>query len=600
MTGKVLVLIGASMSQLSTETGQSDQGLESSEAEPVRPALTFESITFSDGQTLQFEPDEIVVFVGPNNAGKSAALRELQNFINRTAAQTVVSGATLKKTGDANSFRSYLEKYALKISPSSNLSYAGIGYNINHSNLRWFDNPTDRHPVSAFFCGRIATETRLTGSDPAGSISLFRDAPSHPIHLLLMDNGLAKSISELFRRAFGRDLIVLRAGGSSFPLYVGDKPALTAGEDELGPRFVEELFSSAKPLQEQGDGMRSFATVLLHVLASENHSVQFLDEPEAFLHPPQARLLGEFIAKERRSKSQLFIATHSTDILDGLMAGSVEKIRIVRIQRSEDINYIKELSKEKTIAVARDTLTRYSGVFRGIFYKHVIIAESDSDCMFYSAVLDLPSVSGGQHPDVPFIHAAGKHRMAQMAETLRALDVPVSVVADIDVLSDDANLRELFEKLGGDWAEVSGHWTAVKTAVETLRAPLTAEQVKAQILAELETTGGPQPFPKPSERKIKLVFKSLSPWDAVKQAGRSAIKGAQAVRHFDTLLNKCGAVGLWLVPVGELEGFCRSAEGSHGPGFVQKVLEERDLETDPELEDARRFVRTLWQSASSR
>jgi predicted ATPase len=67
--------------------------------------------------------------------------------------------------------------------------------------------------------------------------------------------------------------------------------------------------------------MRSFATVLLYVLAADNHSIQFLDEPEAFLHPPQARLLGEYIARERRSKSQLFIATHSTDILDGLMAG---------------------------------------------------------------------------------------------------------------------------------------------------------------------------------------------------------------------------------------------------------------------------------------
>jgi hypothetical protein len=38
--------------------------------------------------------------------------------------------------------------------------------------------------------------------------------------------------------------------------------------------------------------MRSFATVLLYVLAADTHSVQFLDELEAFLHPPQARLLG--------------------------------------------------------------------------------------------------------------------------------------------------------------------------------------------------------------------------------------------------------------------------------------------------------------------
>lgn len=44
----------------------------------TKPTLSFESVTFSNGETLKFEKDEIVVFVGPNNAGKSAALREMQ------------------------------------------------------------------------------------------------------------------------------------------------------------------------------------------------------------------------------------------------------------------------------------------------------------------------------------------------------------------------------------------------------------------------------------------------------------------------------------------------------------------------------------------
>lgn len=585
------------MSETSPEADESDQLEAIKEAELIRPAISFENVTFSDGQTLAFEPDEIVVFVGPNNAGKSAALRELQNFMSKSAVQNVIAGAKIKKVGNEESFRIYLEKHSQKLNVSRNLSYAGIGYNINHAHLSWFDNPNDRHPVSQFFSGRISTESRLTDSDPAGSVALFRDAPSHPIHVLLMNNIVAKKVSDLFRRAFGRDLTVLRAGGSYFPLYVGEKPPIPVGEDELGQAFVEQLLASSEPLQAQGDGMRSFATVLLHVLASENHSVQFLDEPEAFLHPPQARLLGEFIASERRSTSQLFIATHSADILDGLMAGGIDKIRIVRIQRTGNTNRVKELSREKTLKVANDTLTRYSGVFRGIFYRRIIITESDSDCMFYSAILDLPGVSGEQHPDVLFIHAAGKHRMAQMADTLRALDVPVSVVADIDALSEGQHLRELVEKLGGDWADIANHWAAVKSAVESLRAPLTAEQVKAQLLAELENTGGTEPFPKESERKLKRIFKSLSPWDVVKQAGRPAIRGAQAIGHFDQLVSKCAAVGLWLVPVGELEGFCRSVEGAHGPGFVQKVLEERNLETDPELEEARRFVRALWESA---
>jgi hypothetical protein len=83
----------------------------------------------------------------------------------------------------------------------------------------------------------------------------------------------------------------------------------------------------------------------------------------------------------------------------------------------------------------------------------------------------------------------------------------------------------------------------------------------------------------------------------VKRAGRSALSGGQTVQHYDDLVEKCAAVGLWIVPVGELEGFCRSIDGGHGPGFVAKVLEERSLETDSELEEARDFVSKIWTRA---
>ncbi len=108
-----------------------------------------------------------------------------------------------------------------------------------------------------------------------------------------MDEKLADRISTHFRHAFGKDLFPFRAGGSNFPLYVGKKPEKAFGEDELSRNFVEKLREQAEPLESQGDGMRSFATVLLYVLVADTHSIQFLDEPEAFLHPPQARLLGD-------------------------------------------------------------------------------------------------------------------------------------------------------------------------------------------------------------------------------------------------------------------------------------------------------------------
>lgn len=564
--------------------------------ELIRPRLTFETITFSDGTQLALEEDDIVVFVGPNNAGKSATLRELESWVSRSIPGVVVKSASMRKSGTQEDLRAYLNAKSQKTGDRANLYYGGIGYSIHHAHVSYFDQPSDRHPVAPFFAKRLTTESRIQDSNAAPALALFQSPPTHPIHILLMDPELSKDISDKFQHAFGKDLTPFRGGGSSFPLYVGQKPEIPAGKDELSKEFIDSLQRSNVMLETQGDGMRSFAAVILHVLAAQTHSIQFLDEPEAFLHPPQARLLGRYIAENRSGKSQLFIATHSTDVLDGLIEGGSDKVRIVRLRRDGDVNRVKELGKDQTKSVAKDTLARFSRVFDGIFFEHVIICESDADCMFYQSILNISSISGDRRPDVLFVHSAGKHRMAKLADTLRSLDVPVSVIADIDLLNDEATFKNLFEKLGGDWSQVVAHWKVVSEAVLKQRPPLNAEQVANLIQAQLEGISGTGEFPVTKERAIKEVFKTISPWSAMKRSGRSALPAGEPIKHFDSLSEKSSNQGLWIVPVGEIEGFCRSV-GSHGPGFVERILEERNLETDLELNEAREFIKKIWLNA---
>ncbi len=573
-----------------------EREVKNDEVQPSRPELWFNTITFSDENTLILEKDSIVVFVGPNNAGKSAALRELETWVARSTPGVVIKNANLHKEGTAADLRTYLDINAQKNGTLPNLHYGGIGFNIHDSNLKFFDRPDDRHPVAAFFANRLSTENRITASNAAPSIALHQDIPNHPIHLLLMDEELAQHISDKFKYAFGEDLIPFRAGGNQFPLYVGQKPMCE--KDELSKEFVVALKESSVPLANQGDGMRSFASVILHVLAAPSHSIQFLDEPEAFLHPPQARLLARDLAESKVGNVQLFIATHSTDVLEGLIEGGSDRVRIVRLRREGDVNHIRELDKERTRAVVDDTLARFSRVFEGIFFEHVFICEADADCMFYHSILNLRSISGDRRPDVLFVHASGKHRMARLAEMLRSLDVPVSVIADIDILNEKETFSNLFETLGGDWDEVKNNWKAVCDAVDGKHPPHNAEQVKTFILKELDEISGTELFPKEKERAIRKVFKITSSWGIMKSSGRTALPSGQPTQQFDWLLEKCQNCGLWIVPVGELEGFCRSS-GSHGPAFVEKTLEAYNIETAPELKDARDFVKKIWEKARS-
>lgn len=46
-----------------------DGAIPTEKVDVLRPRLSFETITFTDGTVLSLEDDDIVVFVGPNNAG---------------------------------------------------------------------------------------------------------------------------------------------------------------------------------------------------------------------------------------------------------------------------------------------------------------------------------------------------------------------------------------------------------------------------------------------------------------------------------------------------------------------------------------------------
>jgi hypothetical protein len=88
-------------------------------------------------------------------------------------------------------------------------------------------------------------------------------------------------------------------------------------------------------------------------------------------------------------------------------------------------------------------------------------------------------------------------------------------------------------------------------------------------------------------------LKKASAWESVKEAGDAAIPSGNPTQDMQVIRQYIQELGIWMVPVGELEGFCRSI-GGHGPKWVQSVLDKRDLSGD-DFEDARKFVRAIWK-----
>jgi len=240
-----------------TSAGNGDSGALS--ISPKTPSITFESLTFSDGTVITLEPKEMVFFVGPNNAGKSAALRDIEAHIGPRYEGTVIKTAKRRRVGAIDELLKIVEVNTRIAGNPQSPQYVGAGINLFVTNLEHHWN-NDLTPLRPLFCQRIATETRITESNPQPAINIVDQPPSHPIHMLFADSSLERRISGYFKQAFGEGLFLCRESGAPWSLRVGDRPNLQDGEDPFTPSYLKRVVSSTAPLQIQGDGMRSFAT----------------------------------------------------------------------------------------------------------------------------------------------------------------------------------------------------------------------------------------------------------------------------------------------------------------------------------------------------
>jgi len=557
------------------------------------PTLTYSELTFSDGTKITLNPQDIVVFVGPNNAGKCAALRELEFILRKNRNTHVIKSAGLLRLGSEDEVDRHLRKHAVVQHNGRNEIFNVGGHSIGAPDLPGYWSGSQFEPLIPFFLKRISTENRINDSNPAQAIDVLYTTPQHPIHTMYLDEDVERKIDSYFFRAFGTNLILFRLGGSVWPLLVGERESPNADEDRLSASYNKRMIEKTTPLSDQGDGMRSFASIIMHLLVPSWPSILILDEPEVYLHPPQARLLGEIIASERVPTAQLFVATHSPDVLRGILDTNPDNLRIVRIERNGDINNVRELQSPDIKNINSDSLMRYSDVLSGIFHRRAIICESDADCMFYSSILHASVTRGKQNPDVLFLHAGGKHRMSTLAHALNALGVRVDVIADIDILNDIPTLKRIVSSLGGEWLHVANDARVVKLSVEHHKPWLNSLEITKAIRIEIEKAPNDGEFPRDIRNRIEKLFRKASPWDAVKASGVSALPSGQAIAHYQSLQKVFKNLGLWIVPCGELEGFCK-AVGGHGPNWTQKVLENYDVHTSDELGPARMFVGEIW------
>lgn len=548
-------------------------------------------LSFHGGTTLDLTDNSIVVFVGPNNSGKSLSLKEI-NYLSRegSARTQSVSSIELQRIGEENTVSKILEPYR---SRSDGQYYLGDNEFRTTSDRdisrAWQGNGGLGH-LTDFFVAHLSTGKRLADSDPAEifEASKYRSG-YHPIHNLYLDSDKELEISGLFRQYFGSDLIVHRTPGRTIPLYIGERPKFAGTETSTSRTYLDKV-EELEALEDQGDGLRSFVSILLRIWTG-NHSILLIDEPEAFLHPPQARAMGELISSGIDYQRQVFVATHSNDVIQGLLSKYPERVSFVRLERHKGLSSATYLSNAKVSELWRDPILRYSNILNGLFHSQVVVTESDADCRFYEAVADACGLSA---QSTFYTYAGGKDRIPVIVQALTALHVPVRSVVDIDVFAGDKAIRGIIEAYGCDWNDFKPDIINIRNVIQSRKTWLLGLGFKDRVNAVLNTLKDTEVVPKDKLKAIETAMREASPWDVIKDGGMNAIPSGDPARQLQRLVASLKGIGIHVVPVGQMERFCTSV-GRHGPQWVAEVL-KRDLSTDPELTGARSFVGELTKT----
>ena len=546
-----------------------------------KPSASISEIIFSGGDKFVLRENEKVIIVGPNNSGKSQSLREILSICQNGVKphNLVVTNLTVSKSGSVEELRKFLEGNADLVGDV----YRFEDWQIRENHLQFWQQPFLTRGMAGGFIRKIAADDRLRICDQQNSI-VPGDQKSKPQHVLYDDEVLMEKISGLFSRAFGKDLMFDFRGGSKLPIHVGEIPDIENVTDRVSNVYVNAVRENPL-LDKQGDGMKSYAGILFEAVVA-NRDITLIDEPEAFLHPPQMRRLGETLSSE--VKGQLLVATHSSDIMRGFLEGTQGSVRILRLRREGNTNLVSEASPDVIRELWEKPELRYSNALEGIFHEQTIICEDDSDCRLINSVADhLSSTSNDLWQDTSYVPTGGKHGVPKVASVLRKIGVPIKAVFDIDFLAERSLVEATVIAFGGVWENVESLWSRVDAAVRDGVKPKTIEQIKQEITSILEKADTDK-LPKGD---VIEAMKQGKAWSEVKKYGSRGIPRGDAQKNYNDLKEKLEEIGIYVVPVGEIENFCPEI-GSHGPKYVTRLLSSIPL-SDGRLEDLRRFVETV-------
>jgi hypothetical protein len=515
----------------------------------------------------------LTLIVGPNSSGKSQLLRDIYHSLSGDIRHRVVaSQIVVRKPDFTNLINSLVEDGLFTRVMDDNggtqlmprTIYAGMGQQVGaiaereaqnlYNNYgaadgrrpNQFLNHFGRLLVSALFLDR-----RLTSLTAVGLIDFLNSPPQHDLHALYMSDiartRLATEIGTTFGKAIWPDI----SRGSNLVLRVSDSVEIPNAEDRHSPTKMARF----RTIEDEGDGMKSYVATCISILLGER-PVTLIDEPEMCLHPPQAYNLGRFIGRNGRSTNiASFVSTHSSHILRGVLQ-ETKDLQIIRLTRREGAFHAHKVSASTLrTALAKPTL-RAESILDGIFSQCVVAVEAETDRLVYTTVVE--TLTTEFRGDVHFAPVGGTDGLAGTCELYKTLQIPVAIVADRDVLANADRLQRLLTTLttADRAAELLNVAQIVLEKIRELPPTITPIEAKSRLegLAQRRMDWTSHDDAE-LRRDVSRLSGDLDRMRRLKYGDVPLPNDIQA--SLDALIDQLSRIGLFVVPVGELEDWLK-------------------------------------------
>lgn len=558
----------------------------------IVPSVVVKEMTFNDGSKKEFNKDDIVLLVGPNNVGKSRTLKDLREDLNdKSESKLLVKEVKYETTGfSEEQLRDYFERNIAKTSYGDYCVW--IDENSSHIfNEQSFTNIWDEKIYYKALFSFLSTENRLGLTRPINFNLGVDNQNLNIMRKLDIDSESIGKLNEALDSGFQKSVEVHEDyldGNMTKKYKIGETNDICNAITSNRRDNLNKL-KQFEDLHNQGDGIRNAVAVLASLIVNE-HSLFLIDEPETFLHPPQARVLGKNIVRLSEGK-QLFISTHNIDFIRGVLEEDSSRVKIIKIDRYDNNNTFNSIDNDSIKKISNDRNLKYTNILNGLFYNQVVLCENESDCKFYSAVLEQESLAIYQN--TLFCAVGGKEQFKKIVPLLKELNIEYKIIADIDLISNKDSVKQLLNSIESQcYKRIEKQH---KQFLENFEREIDS-QVKTQerIKTEINEVFDDEMYmsTKVAER-IKTILRDISSLKLLKSGGKNIIPQGDCMALFNEIKEFLINYNIFILECGEIERFVPDV-GGHGNTWVEKTFSKyKDMNGDA-YKEARRFISSVF------